>query len=91
LDILRDEGNRKYHTEFFNTITFGHDIIEKLGGYVEFAAQVDTRNASRWAGYVDFGLTYGVTDNIQMDIGVNFGVTRPANDINPFIGMSVRF
>jgi hypothetical protein len=91
LDIVREEGKRRYHTEFFNTITFGHRIIGNLNGYAEFAAQVDTRNASRWAGQVDAGLTYGLTDDIQLDIGVNVGVTRPADDVNPFIGLSLRF
>jgi hypothetical protein len=91
LDVLRDEGERNYHAESFNSATFGHKVIAELNIYVEFAARVDLRKGSRWQGYTDAGFTYGVTENIQMDIGVNVGVTRPAVDVNPFIGMSVRF
>jgi hypothetical protein len=40
---------------------------------------------------VDFGLTYGLTDDIQLDAGINIGVTRSAEDFNPFVGLSWRF
>jgi hypothetical protein len=40
---------------------------------------------------VDLGLTYGLTDNIQIDTGVNLGVTRSADDVNAFTGLTVRF
>jgi hypothetical protein len=36
-------------------------------------------------------VTYAVTDDIQLDAGVNIGVTRSAEDINPFLGVSWRF
>jgi hypothetical protein len=91
LDVLRDEGTDHYHTEFFNTITFSHDIIGNLAGYVEFAAQVNTEKASDWAGQIDFGMTYGIGDNIQIDWGANIGVTRAADDFQPFVGLTVRF
>ena len=42
-------------------------------------------------GTVDLGLTYGLTDNIQLDAGVNIGLTASADDINPFLGLSLRF
>ena len=39
----------------------------------------------------DTGLTYAVTDNLQLDVGANIGVTDVADDINVFAGMSRRF
>lgn len=91
VDFLRNEENRGYHTEFVNSITFGHDIIGKLGGYVEFFSSVSTERGSNWSGVVGLGLTYGLTENIQLDAGCNIGVTRSADDVNPFIGISMRF
>lgn len=91
IDILRDEGVDHYHTEFLNTITFSHDIIGNLGGYMEFAANVNTEDASKWAGQIDMGMTYGIGDNIQIDWGVNIGVTRAADDVQPFVGVTFRF
>jgi hypothetical protein len=40
---------------------------------------------------VDFGLTYELTPNIQLDAGINVGVTKAAPDFNPFVGLSWRF
>jgi hypothetical protein len=37
------------------------------------------------------GLTYGVTKNLQLDAGVNIGVTRAAEDLNPFLGLTSRY
>ena len=74
-----------------NTVTFGHDIIGDLGGYVEFFSSVSAEAGSDWVGTVDLGLTYALTKNIQLDAGINIGVTRAADDWNPFVGISWRF
>jgi long-subunit fatty acid transport protein len=37
------------------------------------------------------GLTYRLSKNVQLDAGVNFGVTSAADRINPFVGLAVRF
>ena len=39
----------------------------------------------------DGGLTLGLTDDLQLDAGVNVGLTRGADDVNPFLGLAVRF
>ena len=36
-------------------------------------------------------MTYTVTENLQLDAGVNFGVTSAADRVNPFVGVSTRF
>lgn len=91
LDVVQNENNNRYHQEYVNTVTFAHDIFGNLGGYIEFFSSVSSQSDSDWVGTVDLGLTYGLTDNIQLDGGVNIGVTESADDINPFLGLSVRF
>ncbi len=91
LDIVRDETSSGSHPEFVNTVTFHHDIIGDLRGYVEFYSSVSTERGSDWVGTVDLGLTYALTKDIQLDAGVNIGVTRSADDWNPFVGVSWRF
>ena len=91
LDVVRDTTSSGYHPEFVNTVTFGHDIVGDLGGYVEFFSSVSTERGSSWVGSVDLGLTYALTKNIQLDAGINLGVTRAADDFNPFVGVSWRF
>lgn len=91
LDIVRNAASSGYHPEFVNTVTFSHDIIGGLGGYVEFFSKVSPERGSEWEGTVDLGLTYALTKNIQLDAGINLGVTRSADDWNPFVGVSWRF
>ena len=77
-------------------IFWGDTIIQdspigNLAGYVEFFSLVSTESGSEWAGSVDFGLTYTLTENLQLDAGVNLGITRAADDLNVFTGISYRF
>jgi hypothetical protein len=90
-DFIRDESGSGHHPEFVNTVTFAHDIVGNLGGYVEFFSAVSTERGSEWIGTVDAGLTYALTEDIQLDAGINIGVTRSADDWNPFLGISWRF
>lgn len=91
LDVVRDTTTSGYHQEFVNTVTFSHDIVGDLGGYLEFFSSVSTERGSSWTGTVDLGLTYALTKNLQLDAGINLGVTRAADDWNPFVGLSFRF
>lgn len=86
-----NENDNGYHSEFINSITFGHAIVGKLSGYLEFFSSVSAERHSGWVGTVDVGLEYLVTKNVQLDCGCNLGVTRAADDVNPFAGITVRF
>lgn len=89
-DWKRNE-EKDYYTDFIKSITFGHPIIGDLNGYVEFFSSYNNEADTRWIGTVDLGLTYAVTSNMQLDAGVNIGVTDSADDLNPFLGLSVRY
>jgi Putative MetA-pathway of phenol degradation len=89
--FARNESGSSYHAEFLNSVTFGHEIIGKLSGYCEFFANVSTERDSDWIGTVDLGLTYALTENLQLDCGCNIGVTHAADDFNAFSGISIRF
>ena len=88
-DVAYDVDQATYQTGYINSITFGHTLLGKLSGYSEFFS--DIRSESSWIGTVDFGLTYMLTDNIQLDGGCNIGVTGMAEDYRVFSGMSLRF
>ena len=89
-DASEDDDGDGYHPEFIQTLAFGHDIVGALAGYVEFFSLTSTERDSHWQATMDFGLTYAVTEDVQLDGGVNVGVTRAAEDVNPFLGLSVR-
>jgi hypothetical protein len=90
-DCLKDAVGGGYHVGYVNSITFGHGLIGRLAGYVELFSALSAESGASWIGTFDLGLTYGLTDDIQLDAGVNLGITRSADDINPFIGISWRF
>lgn len=84
--VYRDDGD--YGPDFINSITFSHDIIGDLAGYVEFFSQIANGDLIIT---LDAGLTYALTEDIQLDCGCNFGATEAAEDFNPFVGLSMRF
>lgn len=84
-------GDGGYDTEFVNSITFSHGLIGNLGAYTEFFSVVSSNAEIPWQGYADLGFTYAVNEDVQLDFGCNFGVTRTAADFIPFVGMSFRF
>jgi hypothetical protein len=89
-DAIEDEDGRSHHPEFIETLALGRDIVGALAGYVEFFSLASAEDDAHWQATVDFGLTYAVTEDIQLDGGVNVGVTRATEDVNPFLGLSVR-
>lgn len=91
VDCTRDDRGSGSHAAFVNTITAGHDIVGELAGYVEFYSEISAERRSDWIGLADFGFTYGLGKNTQLDAGVNIGVTPAAPDWNPFVGVSRRF
>ncbi len=91
VDFLRDSFGPGRHWEFVNSITFSHDLVGELSGFLEFFSSVSTESRSEWVGTLDVGLAYLLIKNVQLDAGAFFGVTRSAEDINPFLGISWRF
>ena len=90
-DARQNSADENYHTEFINSVTFGHQMIGRLKGYAEFFSNISDENNADWIATVDAGLTYTMMQDIQIDGGVNIGVTKAADDLNPFCGLSVRY
>lgn len=89
VDYLQDSFGSDYQPEFINTITVSHDIAGKLGGYVELFSNLSTEQD--WIATFDFGFTYALSRDVQLDAGTNIGLTDAADDFNPFIGLSLRY
>jgi hypothetical protein len=92
LDLNQTGDGRGHHVEYGGTLNFNHDIIRKdVAGFVEFSGMASTENKSRWAGSLNIGCTYSLSENIHIDGGVSVGVTPSAPHVNPFVGFSLRF
>src|SRR5215510_9992114 len=88
---LKEDAESRYHTEFLGSASFSYEWSEKFGTYYEIAARFNTENPLGDPVVLGTGFTYKLSNNVQFDAGVNVGVTRAADRINPFVGISSRF
>ena len=80
-----------YHADFINSASLSHKIAGPVSAYLEFFSDVPTEHSHDWIGTVDVGVTIMIAKNVQIDTGLNIGVTRAADDLQTFLGLSVRF
>lgn len=73
-----------------HSATLSHKLGQDLEGYIEYAGIVDLDGDLRYRGFLDLGLVYEVNKNISFDCGVNIGLTRAAENVRIFAGMTVR-
>ena len=86
---MREGASSGYHAEYLSSASLSYEWNEKLGTYYEVAARFGTDSGD--VVVLGTGLTYKLTKNLQLDAGVNFGVTSAADRINPFVGLAMRF
>jgi hypothetical protein len=88
---VKDGDAAGYHAEYLASASLAYEWTDKLGTYYEVAANFNTDDPRGDVVVLGTGVTYAVTGNLQLDAGVNFGVTSAADRINPFVGVSTRF
>lgn len=77
-----------YRVVWTNTVTVGHEIMKDLGGYVELTSSAgDGTHAATF----DVGVTWKLSTNVQLDCGAAIGISRAADDVEVFAGVSRRF
>lgn len=79
---------------FFQTsasISLGYSITEKIGSYVEYYGFYPNDLGTDCAHYINGGLTYLLTDNVQLDVRLGHGLNHEADDLFAGVGLSVRF
>ncbi len=90
-NYLEDAGGSGYHFEQVLSSVLQQELTDKFTVYVELYGAMNWEEKSDPIATFDTGLMYKLTDNIQLDAGVNIGLTDSAEDVNPFIGLSMRF
>jgi hypothetical protein len=91
IDIVRSVDDDRYVVDMVHSITVSRDLWRDLGGYVEFAGFANLHADEKYRGFLDAGLTYALTPDVQLDCGIRVGVTEAAEDIGVFAGISVRY
>lgn len=87
---FNDSGSG-YHADLVESVSVSHDIIGPLSAYVEFYSLFNPKQTGDWIGSVDVGFVYGIGKNMEVDAGVNLGVTNTAPDQQAFVGFSIRY
>ncbi len=90
-DLNRDQAGQGHHLEIANSVSVGHKVYKRLSLYGEFYGRVSMEQDAGWIGTVDTWLTWQLTPNLRLDGGAYIGVTRAANDLQPFMGLTWRF
>ena len=91
VSIIANDTGSGHHAEIINSVSVSHKIAGPLTGYAEFWSDVSAQSHAPVAATVDLGLLLMLGKNVQLDTGVNLGVTRAAPDVQTFLGVSVRF
>jgi hypothetical protein len=91
VDIRENIRQFGYHTEFLNSISLAYSLTKKLGSKVEIASIASTESRQPWEGVFATALLFQPLEDMQLDIGMNVGLTKPAMDFNPYSGVSVRW
>jgi hypothetical protein len=89
-DFVYDEEDDDYTTDFVYTAALGHDLVGELAGYAEYIGVAPLDGDSDYQALVGSGLTYGLSENVQLDVGVVVGLTDDADDFNAFTGITIR-
>ena len=90
IDALRNEAEDDYGLSLLHTISVGHPIAGELNGYIEY---VGIANYELDAGYIALaggGLTYALSDDVQLDGAIYFGISEAADDLSLALGLSFR-
>lgn len=89
-DIGRADVSDTYRMTFVNSVTVGRDIARGLGMYTELYTEKTALGTASWIVTFDVGTTYALAPNVQLDAGLNVGLTAAADGANPFLGLSFR-
>lgn len=90
-DFVYDDEDDNYDTEFSHTAVLGFDMIGPLGAFVEYVGMASSDPDSDYLVIFSSGLTYLLTEDLMLDAGTQIGLNSAANDIDVFVGMTIRF
>lgn len=84
----REEGHRGFVE---SSVAASHELSGAVKGFIELWNAVAAEPLVGWQSSANGGITWALGDSMQLDGGVNVGLTRATPALNPFLGFSVRF
>jgi hypothetical protein len=89
-DAVYDDEEHNHDFEFVHSAVLGHDLFGSLGWYGEYVGVSNSDSDSHYQAALGTGLTLGLNDDIQLDLGINAGLTKATDDFNVFFGITMR-
>jgi hypothetical protein len=87
-DVANDVPER-WRLTAVQSLTVGRALVGPVRGYAELFHAAGGGLPS--AVTLDGGITLPIGASVQLDAGVNIGLTAAADDVNPFAGLTLRF
>jgi hypothetical protein len=80
------------HNIFHSSVAYGLSLTDNLGAYIEyFGFYFDGLVGGRPENYLDGGLTYLLSNDVQLDVRAGVGLNQAADDYFTGVGYSVRY
>lgn len=87
-----DGGTGHKYTQWAQSITLNYTLSEQVGAYTEwFVLCPSGADTERVQHYMDGGLTYKLTPDVQFDVRAGYGLSGAADDLFAGTGLSIRF
>jgi hypothetical protein len=69
----------------------GHALFDpRLAGYVEYVGVAPLHGGHSYRAYLDTGATWAAGPDVQLDAGINVGLSHGTDDYTLFAGLSFR-
>ena len=88
IELVKEDNNR-YYTNFVYSVTVGKSLFKKINSFAEALTTYSsyTKNTDV---YINGGLIYAISENLNIDAGVNYGINKGTDTIF-FSGFSFRY
>lgn len=90
-NFTRAPDDTTYDAAVLTSASLAYEWTDRLGTYAEAVWEFSRAPGEGDVVTLDTGFTYALGENWQFDAGINIGVTRAADPVAPFIGISARF
>ncbi len=90
LALPEDEQDDLY-TEFLASVSLGIPLADRWGAYLEYFGFYPAGGATGAENYADAGVTFLLTDDVQLDARVGMGLNGRAEDFFCGAGVAIRF
>jgi hypothetical protein len=91
-DILKNSANDGRHANFINLVTVSHELVKDVTLYVEAWSDYNDDPTQRTTQYsFDLAAAWLLRRNLQLDVGVDFGLNSATPKVQVFACISQRF